>query len=357
MENLNIQIVSMLEYKGELWALINNFNGLVKIKKDTLEIEKTYHIEGEDDFAACLYLKMLVENDFLICIPFCAQELAVFDIKKEKFSKIKLRSTKPMKYIASAIYDKFLYLFPCFADEICRVDLKSLCVEYMEDWNEFVFTEKNSDNELYFRDVTIVNDILYAPFAQTNVIFEFNLKTNTSKKFSLQLETTGYKGIIYARNNFWLITKSGEILETDKDFKSIQVIFDSKVKDGFLTIEKINKYIWCVPYNYESVIRIDVENRTLNEFYINEISNIDPGGRRVGCIIKENNNELFITTDNCKKIELIDIDFNIINSKEKLNDKKYFSVLKSRSIKRTNYENNDLKLRDWIEEIKNVLIL
>lgn len=351
----NIEDVAISE--DTIWFFLSDYNALFskKIGSDYTEFKGS--VPWEKQNGVRLYASIKLYDNKLFLIPCSAQNIAIYDIHKNVFSKIEIkrdRIKQNTSYMASVIYKHYLFLFGFKSACIIRVDLRSYDVVYVDEWYTEISKDILDSSAPFFRkQLAIINDMAYIPFWNANYILQINLDTLRCNTYKLGLEKNGYAGICYFENKLFCIPNSeGENIASFKcennqlllETKEMISTFRDKVPIHFIGIIEENDGLTAY------LISDNKEKAYINgkiKFYCSNFLFVSDGNG-YKCVYNKKSAKLAIFIRNTKetKTEYLYIDFlywymfksetNIINiEKDNIDLRNYLGILHLTDIKET----------------------
>ena len=186
---------------NRMYFVSEDFNGLFYSDLGEEEAHFIGNIPGEYINQKRLYGSLQVIRDNYLCmIPFTAKDIAVYDIKNNKFDKIPLShdiQKKSIKFMPSAVIGDVIYIFEMYGTSIYKFDVSDGSLLEITSWGDKISEGVIFDApDAYFRYQTaIVGDYIYIPFCNANALLIFDYKDNKCSIEILGKEQYGYSGI------------------------------------------------------------------------------------------------------------------------------------------------------------------
>ena len=260
-------------YEGnELWFVAGNYNGLYKMDISSGKVEYIGRVPDEDVISNSLYANIFKIRDDIWMIPSRAKEIARYNLKENKFHKIKLSNfkiSKTAKFNSAHVYKNKIYMIPWNFEGIVCLDLDnesvtvdSRFIKLLEE--KYGYKEKMS----YVHKSCLVDKYIYMPIYNTNIIIEYNLMTKKIKDYQIGDESLKFGSIVYDGNNFWLIPRTnGPIVSWDKKNNKFSVY--NKYPKGFscTNLFRFAHYtdgnVWLFPEMGNMIIKLDVKTGSM----------------------------------------------------------------------------------------------
>ena len=238
-EKVFFSCVGMIEYDNKIWFSARETNGLFRMGLHGENFEYMGSFPNEPEDKTYLYGECVVYEEKIIFAPNMAQELAVYDMKKQMFQNIPL-DTKLCnnQYLAIVKWNDEVFLLPAKNRNriIVRINIKNGDIQYIDDWQNKFIIDDNAEN--IFFDYCIKENILYAPvISSKGQIMKYNLETQDIS--CIQMATTeSYRGICCDGEKFYLCSQSGnELVIVSECFEKIDSKIISEYND--ITIKNI----------------------------------------------------------------------------------------------------------------------
>lgn len=240
--NIGLSFEAYAEDYDGTWYLGYDHNGLYFFNNKTEIIEFVGIIPKEELFALRLYSAMTVVDDYLIMIPYRANEIAIYNKRKCVFIKVPLEPVCKFKYKAKNVNEKSKFysftrngdciiMYPHNYPAMVVFDLKSFKNEYHTAF--FYELDKISDNdEPYVTDVYRLGDCIYGSCGNVSAFFVMNLNNYECKIHRIETKVDGFNGIYKKGNSVWLSPRKGSsIIKYDEHNK--KVVEYNKYPKGF----------------------------------------------------------------------------------------------------------------------------
>lgn len=309
-----------------VWFTALNFNGLFCVNSVTGDT-KSKIFPNEQVFEKRLYASLKLVGDKIYCIPFHADSIAVYDIKKDEFEYIVIDKIKAdykksnMHFMGVERYKDYLFIFPVFCSCILCLNLNTHEIKYLFEW-------KNEAKEYFFdfegpyfrKQIVIRNSNLYIPFYNANAVLELNGDSLESKIHKIGEEASGYSGICDDGKHLWLCpSKLGNIVSWDIENKKVSK-FDLTVKNSikpwqfFLGIAYFDKRI-VLYFNSKGELFCKSENIIIEK----DFSFVKEEDNKIFCYQREKGILTIIDRITNNKVEV-----NLSISRQSLNLEKIF---------------------------------
>lgn len=228
--------------------------------------------------------KCIKVNDEIYCMPYNNNNILVYQLKKNKFIKIKLDTLQKENagIYNFELYDKEIFAVSIELNKIISINTEDKYVVKMYDLSENVSAS------------TLIGSSLFIVSSERNKIFQFDLKQKRLIEHIINVKSPGFKTICFDGEKVWLTGYKKEIYIWDLKNNSIQTItafpkcfslYDTKVEKGFVQNDfeiadtpiflytiYCNGIIWFIPFQTNLILYIHKNSKQLNIF---EIENED----------------------------------------------------------------------------------
>lgn len=202
-------------YKKKFWFIVAEIPALFAYDFCLCDAE-CYEIPGYENVKTnALFRGMERIGDEIYLVPFFAKEVVVFNVEALCFGKIfiekKYLSENGTNYMASAVFESFLYLFGVDVPYIIRIDVRRGEIDKAVKLTASEYKQKNED--VYFRkQMAVVGNMIYIPFCNMPAILKMDIASMEYLILRIPEDDCGYSGILYINNEFWLSPRRNEAL-------------------------------------------------------------------------------------------------------------------------------------------------
>lgn len=239
---------------------------------------------GERISGYSYYNSVIYNDEKLYFIPLLAEVLLVYDIKKNKLEEYEISSSichgKGAKFISAGFYKDNVYMFPCCTDHICRFNVKSKKIEYLQ--NMTYMQEKHNITGLTYCFGTgiVCDEIFWLPVIGRDMIVAYSMLTNEYKEYVINSNEEGFRYLVKRDDDFYLLTRNGNVVHwnLEKGFcrKYKETNTTEKIELGRNLYSKMVYYrnaIWLFPAFGENIVCLDLGSGQRKEYvnYRNEL--------------------------------------------------------------------------------------
>lgn len=230
------------------------------------------------------YYTVIYIGQKLYFIPLLAEVLLVYDINENKLEEYEISSNichgRGAKFISAGSYEDNVYMFPCCTDHICRFNVISKQIEYLQ--NIACLQERNDITGLTycFGTGTVCDDIFWLPVIGRDMIVAYSMRTNEYKEYEINSNEEGFRYLVKTDDDFYLLTRDGNVVywNLDKGFcrKYEKKNITEKIELGRNVYSKMAYYqnaIWLFPAFGENIVCLDLLSGHREEYvdYKNEL--------------------------------------------------------------------------------------
>ena len=230
-----------------------------------------------------LFIKMLKKDNHIFMIPSWADNIIIYDIKKDEFQILPLKKENKIKFCEAFMINDRLVCVPCTSNEIIIINTKDISIENKCDLSKLMISEKIE----YFNDASLIDDnliIMVSP--QSAYIYEYNVKENSIKTCDIGSDAIGYSFIAKLKDRVALCDDKrkkillyninigkieGEYWPSNKKMLALHEMFG----DRFMIDDYDSSWIGVVDENF--IIRMEdksalIQNRSNYYSYLNGIN-------------------------------------------------------------------------------------
>lgn len=243
----------MVEDEDKIWFCSDNQKALCEIDKATREVKVLAEFDTEilqyDFFEESVHLYTSIQKikDKLILVPWLADKIAIYDLKKDKIQYIdfadRIGGRKHVycncNFYNSFVYKNYVYMLPETYHAILILDINTNKIEYLSECITVIENRMERDVcGAYLGDVINIENIAWFSSCCTNLMIKLNLDTNRFEYHEVVSDISGMGAIAYDGESFWL---SG----WENNFEKI---VQWKPEDGILKMIKLFENVdqkWC----------------------------------------------------------------------------------------------------------------
>lgn len=258
---LDFEAIALYEKENAI-AISYDFNAVFKVDMQTGASNYFGLIPNEELDKKRLYTKAVRVGGKVYFVPFRAEEIAVYDIKKDCIYKIpyenlikkeKQEKSVNMRFSASVAYGKYLFILPSRYPGVLRIDTTNDSITCYDGW-------VNGEEYTFRKEVAVDEEILYLPSCINNQVLQFNMRSCIGKLITVGKNNNGCWSMCKKEEYFWFAPqnkgpvirwnpKDGETVEYERypvGFKGNNFLFTKSYtieKDVFLIPAYANMWI------------------------------------------------------------------------------------------------------------------
>ena len=277
--NLGISFESCCLAGNKRWFFLNECNALCNMDIDGDIINFSGSVPWENGFTKYLFADIRHFNGTLILAPRGASSIALYNIKENKFSQIKLEKIKAksknayvnwLKFICSVIVDDSIYMIPRTYPAIVELNLATRQVDYHNQWLHEA-DERLFENEAFFwSDYAVNGKTIILAAANGVYLMFFDTVRKSHQIVECKNNENGFSGIERLEDNLLLTgRKDGAIKLWDSNSNTIknfgqlpQGFFVHKII-GFSKLVRIGSWIMAIPLWANMLLKIDPGRETI----------------------------------------------------------------------------------------------
>lgn len=195
----------------------------------------------ENIFGIGLYGNIIVFNDLIFAIPFNTKN--IWELRnKNTWKKVSIPGSEYKRFLGAVLIDKYIYLLGFGQKEIYKFNTLTYQIKELKVDIELENLKIEEAGFLGF-DYEIVEGKIFAPIMCANKIIEIDPKTDLINIIDVPSSSTGYSGIIYDGEGFWLAPRKGlyfvhyllngkvEEYELPKEYEKDRIYFGGAYKE------------------------------------------------------------------------------------------------------------------------------
>lgn len=282
---------SVAEYEKKVFLFSAWFNGLFSVDYTIGKVDFISTFKGSKDISKLLYFGTYVYGKKIFYLPYFLQEVAVYHLDTKKVEYILLNSKKDGA-LSSVNIEGCLYLLTdYYSDYMYVIDLETLAVDRRRMKEAEGISEEDKhillDKTARFYGNQVVGDCVYRVCYSMPVIQCCHLVSGQVVYYRLFCKNSGFRGISYDGESFWLLSKKHEdLIIWNKE--SNQVVCSLKYPELLRTAQqellfyKIvywESYMWLIPEQSNFIVKIDIFTKKMKCINIHPkgIHNVLPG--------------------------------------------------------------------------------
>lgn len=257
---------NLAEDEEHIWFWAINFNALYQYDKKTSVVTRL------SDFIITLdqitYSKVVNYRNKIICIPQCADNIAVYDLGSRSMRFIDLdvsvwneASRKQGKCWGFVCHEEYLFLLGYWDSYILKFNMQT---EQLEAVVDLYGNRDKSRNQVYFKQGLMDKEFLLVPSCIENTIFVIDIRTMTYQIHRINEYKHGFYSICRQGRDIWLTPKQNDpIIRWQREENRITVYdrypqeLDPAKDISFGLCVYCNGFLWAFPLRAKKAIRLD----------------------------------------------------------------------------------------------------
>lgn len=264
-EIIPVQFHDFIIIKNEIWYAASGFNGLFCAEVKTGKSRFIGRFPNEDDSAGRdLFGCMCCYNDKLIFAPLRAKNIAIYNIKLDKFESYKIPDPEmgwekhDMKFFAVTIFEHYIFFLGCVTPVIAKLDILSFELAMYYDWfDKFKIYGVKLGKSMFDRHIVVIDESFYVTSRQNNTLMSYNMKTNENSIYEVGEIESQYATLCYDGNNFWMVDEyRHQLISFNRKLRKINKKIQLTQEDiGNFDIVYSKEKIWLFTKRFQCGVR------------------------------------------------------------------------------------------------------
>jgi len=209
-----VSAYSWVEDEGNIWLPMADKNGICKIDCSSGNTELVMQFPNYDITKKDLYFYSLYMDNKIIFVPYRAEEVAVYDIKKELLEVVPLKHADSLfegvyseenKFVDGLMYGSSAYMFGYSYPAIVKLDINTMKLTYLTDWMAYYPCSKVHFGFLAEGHAQIGSDV-YLAMKNTNMLIRLNLESGVTEVFPIECAEKKIMSVATYSGNVLLIS-------------------------------------------------------------------------------------------------------------------------------------------------------
>lgn len=261
--------VDKLYYDGDyLWGTAREFNGLFRVEPETYRVQYMGQFPGEKAERYRLFQGIVEYNGKLYFLPYCAENIAVYDKEQANFYTIPLGEdikNIDKKFCRILVHGKNIYLLGSRAHVIIRLNTESGEITCIESWVKKVREHNTDRSEGFIRSGCICGDDLYCLNWEGTALFHMELKDLSCECISMKRKgNRSFSEIIEADGLLWLIPRKEGFVSCFDPASSIRT--ELAEMNRVRCACKAGEYLYCFLSNEPIFYRVNTRSKETTAF-------------------------------------------------------------------------------------------
>jgi len=287
-------------YGDFIWMTDTGCNELYRYNPLTGESEEVCKFDAESEYGKRLFGTIVTYKEYLYLIPFTAEKMYRVGISDDSVKEISLETCTEKTNntggdkrvsLSAHLYNDVIYILPTVGDEIISYNCKSEEINYYGGLRNIIQSKWNTDIITVCRKTAMVDESIYIPVCDANLVIIFNAVTNETDVVKVGSEKCRYSSICFDGENFWLSPRGeGPVVMWSHENPNVWVEYNdipkefSDRKKGFGDILYLDEEIVLLPIEGNGMVSINKNNRVMKFHSFNE------DGVRMMSYCKDKNN-------------------------------------------------------------------
>lgn len=258
--------------KGKIYGFTDF--GAIPVEVDLMSEELSY-VNGLQNYQLFHADTMLNVGDSLLAFELNGERMMLYDLKKKEcfYYHVGCDKTQWDNYAAFGVYKEEVYIFPTYANEIIKINMKSGNIQkdgrlYLE-INEHK-NQKEQEDSSYFYCGCQVDNIIWLFQKKGRLAVTYDLKTGTWKKYTLLVQIDSCVHAIHYADKLYLLSSEGKIYCWDMKDDSLELVMDCSSSDTdsstFARIAVTDKNIFLLPALGEDIFCMDLSTKHIEKY-------------------------------------------------------------------------------------------
>ncbi len=252
-----------VDKNGDLWFCAIEFNSLFKYDIKHNELTWKGKFPNEKSEKRYCYSRCIAYKDKLYFPPYAAEEMAVYDIKNEKFQKIHVETYGifGQKFYAMAEYNGKMFCFGAQIPAIMCMDLGNYEITYYDNiYKELSSFFINEDAPILNRDIIVDDNICFLSCGRANILLEFHMDDMSYQIHRVGKDENCYISMKKFRNKIYLVPRNDENVicyDYQKD-TALEIVTPGKQceKNAYFNTCEYDDELWLFPFKGQHIGRI-----------------------------------------------------------------------------------------------------
>ena len=219
--DVRVGAIGWLEKDEELWAALNDRNGLCRIckKNGQVDIAATYqshNLSAKDQF----YL-ILSAGKRIVTLPKNAQVIGVYDEVLGSLQEVEIKNPKAFvqgefyssdKFMGGLVHGNYVYMFGLMYPAILVMDVDTLQIKYMTDWIDSEMLQTGRKTGFLAQGCVRIGTDVYVAVRKQNIILKLDLTTNFIQKIFIDCSAKGFDFLISCNHGLGIASWGGDKL-------------------------------------------------------------------------------------------------------------------------------------------------
>lgn len=214
-------------------------------------------------------------NGKIFFAPLMGKCVAIYNIETNEMVSVDISNIVgdcSSKYFDVCINRNKVYMIPARSEYILEIDSVTDKITFHNEWMKNINFYDIISTPAIRNGTFILNDKMYIPFSRKNILIEIELDSFSEKIIPIGDDNVGFVDAIYDKykNEVYLL-KNGQCQIVRYSFNNceiniIQFDSNSKYKNPYINMIKIEKNIFIIPYNENYFFKINIDTDEVKKF-------------------------------------------------------------------------------------------
>lgn len=242
----------------------------------TAEMTLLCTVREENEEEKRLFSCMIVYETYLFLFPFFANAIYKIDLRTGIYDVLELPNDGmtdykgTAKFIDAHLCKDIIYVMPAAFPGILEIQCRTNEIIVHKEWIQKIPLEMLHTDAAFFRKSLCINDQIYAPSCNGNIVMIFDLKNTECTVKRVGSSHCRFSGICREHDNFWLSPRdNGPIVkwnETDDVWQEYTDFPEEYVAASTAGIELWGNQIFVFPQMANMILTIDCSTGRIREW-------------------------------------------------------------------------------------------
>lgn len=278
--NSDFFFMTMFAHQNALFSFILDKNLILKTDLEALNTQYFSSVPGKNPVGKKLYHHSVVMEDKVILVPYCNDDIAIYDFQHGKYEiyPLNLEQKYMLKgegnFFNVCLYRNKLFLIPFAYRAVIAYDMETGETEHCLDLSEMFPVEE--DNLMFHQYEYLDDSTILLPALRSNKLLEFNLETYQYKVHRIGQKGYRLNSIHRYNNTYWIVClnqlkilrweyESNRITEFD-DFPESCTTRNSE--RAFFNVRGIFRYknrLICIPAYCNMAVELNLDTGAIRK--------------------------------------------------------------------------------------------
>ena len=260
---IRLDIVDFVVKDKELWAVLSDFPGIIKLNLDTENVEKLVSFQEGNNYKINYFNNIILNNEDILLTPGRGDKCIIFNLQNRYNYYLNLDEvTEKIKYAIECKVDDNIYLLSWCGKKILQIN------KNFNDNYKIKTAIEYKENLFIDRNIVVENRYIYGVKRKSNIIYKYDVEHNVLNTLTLDENTDSFMGII-KYEDFFVIPNliNYEIILWKEEKNKREVI---KISPEYLTdcnidsvqLIRVNEGIILFTNKENNILLLSIKNRS-----------------------------------------------------------------------------------------------